>query len=948
MSGICQHACELAATPVTVSEGTRLGRYEIRSKLGEGGMGEVYLAQDTKLDRKVALKILPAEVAANQDRMRRFVQEAKAAAALNHPNIAHIYEIGESNGTNFIAMEFIDGLTLRELIHGRQIELTKLMRYLQHTAEGLAKAHNAGIVHRDLKPDNIMITREGHAKILDFGLAKLIEHRSPSTSAEGFSEVATAVMPQHSAPGTVMGTVGYMSPEQAQGRTNEIDHRSDIFSFGCILYEAVTGHRPFEGKDSIDSLNKIIREPVAPLSNFNPEAPADLQRIVRRCLAKDPEERYQNIKDVAIEIKEVRRETRSAARTEITASQTSGGLSSQLSGEAISTPTISTTAAPSLPARPSSAQYMVGQIKSHQKAVLVAVAMVSLIFVAVAFGLYRLISMRSKTVASFASMKIEKLTDTGKAGSVAISPDGKMVVHVIDDAGQQSLWVRHIATGSNVQIIPPAEVLYGRMTFSSDGNYLYFVCAGKDEFSGSLYSIPVFGGDAQKLAENVKSSVTFSPDGKQFAFVRHHPIKNESYLVLADADGTNERTVATLRGEEQFKESGPAWSPDGKVILTGVSQTEGGYHEYLASVSVANGAIKSIGSQQWDDVGRVGWLANGTGLIGAFYEKGAKTAQYYLISYPDGGSRRITNDLNDYHDLSLTADTSTLATVQEDRIVNIWVAPGADARSLRQLTFGSGKYEGDAGLRWTSDGRIVYGTWAGNAAEIWIMNADGSGQKRLTSSSSTNINWNPAVSPDGRYVVFVSDRAGKDHLWRMDMDGGNVKQLTFGDRHERDPSFSPDSRWLFYRSYDGEHLELFRLAIDGGEPVRLTEGFLADNPNVSPDGKTIAAYYRESGGAPLKIVLLPVEGGKPSKILEIPQTISNFKWMPDGHSLAYCDTQKGVSNIWTMPIDGGKPRQMTDFNSGQIYWFDLDRSGKPTLLSRGEFRKDVVLITGFQ
>src|SRR5215831_1333620 len=249
---------------MSLSAGTKLGRYEIRAKLGEGGMGEVYLAQDTKLDRKVALKILPEAVTANQDHMRRFVQEAKAAAALNHPNIAHVYEIGESAGVHFIVMEFIDGCTLRKVIHGKQPELPRLMRHLQHVAEGLAKAHSAGIVHRDLKPDNIMITRDGHAKILDFGLAKLIEPQQPfTTSGEAASELATAIPTQHSTPGMVLGTAGYMSPEQAQGKTNQIDHRSDIFSFGCILFEAVTGRRAFEGTDSIHTLNKIIREPVA-------------------------------------------------------------------------------------------------------------------------------------------------------------------------------------------------------------------------------------------------------------------------------------------------------------------------------------------------------------------------------------------------------------------------------------------------------------------------------------------------------------------------------------------------------------------------------------------------------------------------------------------------------------------------------------------------------------
>src|SRR5258706_1246632 len=294
-----------------LSPNTTLSHYLIMSKIGAGGMGEVYLAQDTKLDRKVALKILPADLAANQDRMRRFVQEAKAAAALNHPNIATIHEIGESEGVNFIAMEFIDGATLREKIHREQTDLRKLLRYLQHVAEGLAKAHAAGIVHRDLKPDNVMITRDGHAKILDFGLAKLIEQQ-PMTGGDS-SEVATAVMsPQHSTPGAIMGTVGYMSPEQAQGKTKEIDQRSDIFSFGCILFEAATGKKPFEGESVIKSLHMVVYEPAPFIADFNPSAPSELQRIVRRSLAKDPDERYQSIKEVAIELKELRRQIEGA------------------------------------------------------------------------------------------------------------------------------------------------------------------------------------------------------------------------------------------------------------------------------------------------------------------------------------------------------------------------------------------------------------------------------------------------------------------------------------------------------------------------------------------------------------------------------------------------------------------------------------------------------------
>ncbi len=295
---------------------SQISHYRIVSKLGAGGMGEVYLAEDTKLDRKLALKILSAELASNSDRMERFVREAKSAAALNHPNIAHIYEIGECEGTHFIAMEFVDGLTLREKIHQEDADLGKLLRYLQHAAEGLAKAHAIGIVHRDLKPDNLMVTHDGHAKILDFGLAKLVEAHGEvetnSTGGEDDTLIATSrrrqVSPSPTSPGLIMGTVGYMSPEQAQGKTAEIDHRSDIFSFGCVLFEVATKHKPFEGASVIQSLHKLVYEPAPLIKDLNPEAPADLQRIVRRCLAKDPESRYQSIKEVAIELKELRRD----------------------------------------------------------------------------------------------------------------------------------------------------------------------------------------------------------------------------------------------------------------------------------------------------------------------------------------------------------------------------------------------------------------------------------------------------------------------------------------------------------------------------------------------------------------------------------------------------------------------------------------------------------------
>ena len=287
-----------------------LNHYRITAALGAGGMGQVYLAEDTKLDRRVALKILPADVALNHGRMERFVREAKAAAALSHPNIAHIYEIGDCEGTPFIAMEYVDGVTLREKIHHSGEPLGVLFGYLVQVAEGLAKAHHAGIVHRDLKPDNVMITRDGYAKILDFGLAKLVESRGPFGIDQAESDRTIGSVHQ-STTGMVLGTIGYMSPEQASGRVHEIDHRSDIFSFGCLLFEATTRQMAFEGKDALDSLHKIVYAPTPQVKDVTRVAPELLQRVIGRCLAKDPAERYQSMKDLTVEVDVLRQELKS-------------------------------------------------------------------------------------------------------------------------------------------------------------------------------------------------------------------------------------------------------------------------------------------------------------------------------------------------------------------------------------------------------------------------------------------------------------------------------------------------------------------------------------------------------------------------------------------------------------------------------------------------------------
>ena len=900
-------------------------------------MGEVYLAEDTRLHRNVALKILPAKVASRQDRMRRFNQEAQAAAALNHPNIAHIYEIGEHDGVHFIAMEFVDGETLREKIHLERTELSKLLRYLQNVAEGLAKAHAAGVVHRDLKPDNIMITGDGHAKILDFGLAKLIERRPPSTSAKGSSEVVTAVMPQHSTPGTVIGTVGYMSPEQAQGKTNEIDHRSDIFSFGCILYEAATGQKAFAGKDALDSLHKIVHEPTPQVSDVNPTAPSELQRIIRRCLAKDPEDRYQTIKDVAIELKDLRRALEDIPTMPPSAGSEAPGAEAS-HGQTLSATT--TTLPGSLSTRASSAEYILSGIREHKVATVAVVGLMALGLLGMSFGVYRLIRQK-KTGLSFQSAKFTRLTSTGKALDAAISPDGKWLVHVIDDGGQQSLWLKQVAVvNSDTQIVPPAELYYSGVAFSPNGNYVYYSVQEKNDPRGTLFQVPVLGGPARKLLTGINNAVAFSPDGSRLAFFYY--FEDQDRLMIANADGTGERQLTMRGGNEYFFRSdfaGLSWSPDGKLLAAPVGNGAENYMS-VATIPVETGQIKLLTPQKWSEVRQVAWLADGSHLLVTAQEKGSTNFKIWQVSYPAGEAQAITNDVDSYSTISLTADFRMLATVQTEAVANIWVMPGFDAGRATQITQGRNL---NSEPSWTPNGKLVYASNMARGFDLYLMDAGGGNAKQLTASVGTN--GQPSISPDGRYIIFSSDRTGAPHIWRMDVDGGNQKQLT--DKPDVSPDCSPDGRWVVYVSNANKNT-IWKVGIDGGQPVQLTEK-LSFSPAISPDGKQIVCFYLEDQNSPAKLAILPIHGGPPVKTFPLAaQAGTNLSWSADGSAIVYVVTSGGVSNLWAQPINGTQRKQLTYFTSERIFWFNFSRDGKQIALSRGTQTSDIVLIGNFQ
>ncbi|MFP5261101.1 MAG: protein kinase domain-containing protein [Blastocatellia bacterium] len=951
---------------MTIATGARLNYYEIVALLGVGGMGEVYKANDTRLGRPVALKILPARLVEDADRVRRFIQEAKSASALNHPHIITIYEIGqaeiareaggdlapagggEAGGArlHYIAMEFVDGCTLHTKIHRDRADLKKLLEYFAQVADGLAKAHAAGIVHRDLKPENVMVTEDGYSKILDFGLAKLVEADDPP--GDGLEEAATAMMGQ-TRPGMVMGTVGYMSPEQAQGKP--VDQRSDIFSFGCMLYEAATGRKPFAGDSIIDSLHKIVYTQAPPIREANPAAPAELQRIVRKCLVKDPGERYQSVRDVAIDLRDLIREYDS--QESITASfppaAPSGsfpqspqtGPRSQVPRTVTRAHSLTTGPQAALSGGPATSENLAARPKSIRA---VAVVAGLLVLTIVAVALYALIGRRqSKGMAAipFQTTRINKLTSTGKSSGAVISPDGKYVAHFINEAGQPSIWVRQVATSSNVQIVPPAEASYTGLTFSRDGNYVYYVKAGKGSSLYALYQVPVLGGDAKQILEDVDSAITFSPDGKQIAFTRGYPGEGESALIVANANGSQERKLAVKKQPDMFAR--PVWSPDGKVIACSARILAGGFHMEVVEVQVEGGAEKTITPQKWLAIEGLDWLPDGSGMIMSALEENPTSGhrQIWQITYPAGAARRVTNDLNNYAGVSISSDSTAMVTVQSEVNSNLWVAPGGGAARAKQITSGSNSYEN--ALSWTPDGRIVYVTDANGPPDIWIMDSDGKNQKQLTSDAGVNIF--STVSPDGRYIVFDSSRSGgfsTFYVWRMNIDGTNPKQLTYG-ANEYFPACSPDGKWVYYTPLnDSGKPSLWRVPIDGGDPGRLTD-YVSARPVISPDGKLVACTYHDGQPtSPTKIALVPSEGGQPARVLDMQASLYQWSW--DGKAIIYLDTKGGVSNLWSRPIDGGPPKQLTNFNSDRIFTFDWSRDGKQLVCARGVQTTDVILI----
>ena len=522
-----------------LSPGATLSHYRIVSKIGAGGMGEVYRAQDTELGRAVALKFLAGEVALQQSRVKRFIQEAQAASALNHPNILTVHQIGREGDALFIATEFVDGVTLRQHMRKR-LKLIEVLDIAIQIASALVAAHAAGIVHRDIKPENIMVRKDGIVKVLDFGLAKLTEWQDSSSEATTIAHINTE-------PGAVLGTIAYMSPEQAAGR--EVDARSDIWSFGVVLYEMLTAHAPFEGASKSHIIVAIIDHEPTPVTHFAPEIPEALELIITEALTKDVEERCQTAKEMLGKLKRLKQRVESGAMASTSELGRSAPPPVPLREES-SLPLPSRQATQQGAARSTAPSVDLGHThaasvefvasgKGQHKKTVAAAALGLILLSAISFGLYKLFSQPKQ----FGPVKMTALTTGGKIndedinGQLSISPDGKYVVCAANDARQRaSLWLRQVSTNSIVRIVPPENGGYLATTFSPDGEMIYYVATlERNKFVPTLYRIPVLGGTPAKVLDRVFSAVTFSHDGKQFAFVRRN--QDDIALMLANTDG---------------------------------------------------------------------------------------------------------------------------------------------------------------------------------------------------------------------------------------------------------------------------------------------------------------------------------------------------------------------------------------------------------------------------